>query len=144
MFKRRFIPYIVGVCVVVLLGIVYLSYIKYKTDQNFKAFMADAQAFNRSVDNRHEHSSHDHTHHSQGRASTSDSEKTDAGEQMDSGEEHPYFVGRTPDGDYSYNIAGRLYASNEPMSQKSIEIEGWLLTGKMTPGAEEAIRDAIK
>ena len=142
MFKRRFIPYIIGVCVVVLLGIVYLSYVKYKTDQNFKAFMADAQAFNRSIEEGHGHFSHNHTHHSQERASTSDSEKTDVGEQMDSGEEHPYFVGQTPDGEYSYNIAGRLYASNKPMSQRSIEIEEWTLTGKMTPGVEEAIRDA--
>ena len=142
MFKRRFIPYIVGVCVVVLLGIVYLSYVKYKTDQNFKAFMADAQVFNRSIEEGHGHSSHNHTHHSQGQANTLDSEKTDAGEQIDSGEEHPYFVGQTPDGEYSYNIAGRLYASNKPMSQRSIEIEEWILTGKMPPSVKEAIRDA--
>ena len=142
MFKRCFIPYVVGVCVVVLLGIVYLSYVKYKTDQNFKAFMADAQAFNRSIEEGHGHSSHNHTHHSQGQANTLDSEKTDAGEQIDSGEEHPYFVGQTPDGEYSYNIAGRLYASNKPMSQRSIEIEEWILTGKMPPSVKEAIRKA--
>ena len=140
MFKRRFIPYIVGICVVVLLGIAYLSYVNYKTGQKFKAFMADAQAFNHSIENRPEHSSHDHTHHAQGRAGTSDSEKTEAGEQMDARHDSPYFVGRTPDGDYAYNIAGHLVTSKEPMGQKSIEIYEWLQTGKMTPAVGETMK----
>lgn len=142
MLKYRFIPYIGGVCVVVLFGIAYLSDVNYKADQSFKAFMVDAQAFNRSADNRHEHSSHEHTHHGEVASVASDSEKTGTGEQTDSGEEHPDFVGRPPDGEYSYNIAGRRYVSNKPMTQKAIEVQEWLLTGKMTPAVEEAILDA--
>ena len=142
MFKRRFIPYIVVFCVGVLLGVSYFLYVSYRTDQNFKAFMADAQVFNRSIEEGHGHPSHGHTHHSQGKEIPSDSEKTGAEGQTDSGHDHPYFVGRTPDGEYNYNIAGRLYVSNKPMSQRSIEIEEWVLTGKMTPGVEETIWEA--
>ena len=47
----------------------------------------------------------------------------------------------TPDGEYSYDIAGRLCISEEPMSQREIDVNKYLLTGEMTPLVEEAIRE---
>ena len=140
MLKRRFLPYIVGMCIVALLFISYVGYIAYRNHVEYKALMSNAQAFYPSIEGQHDHSSHDHTDHGEGAAVASHHEKTGPGEQIDSGEEHPYFVGRTPDGGFSYNIAGRLYASNEPMSQEAIEIYKWLHTGKMSPVVEEQFR----
>ena len=142
MLKRRFIPYIVGICIVAFLFISYVGYIAYRDHVEYKAFLSNAQAFYHSIEGQHDHSSHDHTHHGEGLSVASKTEKTGVGEQTDSGYEHPYFVGRTPDGEYSYNIAGRLYISNRPMSQKAIELQEWRLTGKMTPAVEEAKRSA--
>lgn len=142
MLKYRFIPYIVGVCIVAFLSVSYVVYRAYQNHVELQASLSDAQALNHLGWEQHDHSSHDHAHHGEGRASTSDSEKTGMGEQMDSGQEHPYFVDRTPDGDYTYNIAGYLYASKAPMSQRSIEIQEWIRTGKMTPGVQEAMATA--
>ncbi len=141
MLKHRSSPYIVGtvgICIVSLL--IVSCYRAYQNHVEFKAFMSNAQTFNRSIEGQHSHSSHDHTHHSEEATVDSDSEKTGPGGQTDSGHEHPYQVGRTSDGDYAYNIAGHLYASKEPMSQNLIEIHEWIQTGKITPAVEEAMR----
>ena len=135
MLKRRFLPYIVGICIVALLFLSYVGYIAYRNHVEYKRLMSNAQAFYPSIEEQH-----DHTHHGEGADVASYHEKTGPGEQIDSGEEHPYFVGRTPDGGFSYNIAGRLYASNEPMSPEVIEMYKWIHTGKMSPVVEEQFR----
>ena len=136
MLKHRFMPYIVGGCVLVLLGVAYLFYVSYKADQNHKEFIAEVQAFQRSIEGRHDHSSHPHIHHDEEESTAAKTETTEYEG------DNPAFVGRTPDSDYSYNIAGRLYISEAPMSQKSIEIQKYLITGEMAPNVEAAMRDA--
>ena len=142
MLKHRFSHYIVGTCIVAFLVVSYVGYRAYQKYVEFQALMSNAQAFNRSIVGQHDHSSDDHTHHGKGAPVASDSENTGAGEQTDSGPDLAYQVDRTPDGDYVYNIADRLYASKEPMTQNSIEIQEWLHTGKMTPAVKEVIQVA--
>ena len=136
MLKHRFMPYIVGGCVVVLLGVAYLSYVSYKADQNHKEWVAEMTAFQRSIEGGHDHSSRPHIHHGEEESIAARIETTE--HEGDT----PAFVGMTPDGEYSYNIAGHHYISEEPMSQKSIEIQNYLITGEMTPLVEETMRDA--
>ncbi len=142
MLKHRFIPYIVGVGIVVLTAVSYFGYREYQDYVELQANLSDAQALNHLGWGQHDYSSHDHMHHGEGAPIDSDSEKPGAERQTDSGHEHPYFVGRTPDGNYAYNIAGYLYTSKAPMSQRSIEIQEWIRTGKMTSGVQEAIETA--
>ena len=135
MLKHRFMPYIVGGCVLVLLGVAYLSYVSYKADQNHKEWIAEMTEFQRSIEGRHDHSSHPHIHHGEAESTAASTETTEhAGD-------NPAFVGMTPNGEYSYDIAGRHYISEEPMSQKQIDVNKYLLTGEMTSLVEEAIRE---
>ena len=66
MFNRRFFPYIVVMGIVVLLVVSYFGFKVYQNHVEFKTFMSNAQAFNRSVahDETHEHTyrSDEHTH----------------------------------------------------------------------------------
>ena len=142
MLKHRFIPYIVGVGIVAFLSVSYVVYKAYRDYVELQADLSDTQVLNHSVRRQHDLNSHDHTHHGKVPPVASDSEKTGAEGQTDSGYNHPYFVGRTPDGDYAYNIAGYLYTSKAPMSQRSIEIAEWIRTGKMTPSVQEAMETA--
>ena len=135
MLKGRFLPYIVGSCVVVLLGVAYLSYVNYKADQNHQEWVAEMTAFQRSIEGRHDHSSPPHSHHGEEESIAARNETT-----KHEGD-NPAFVGMTPDGEYSYDIAGRLYISEEPMSQKEIDVNKYLLTGEMTPLVSLAIRE---
>ena len=58
MFNRRFVPYIVGVCIVALISLSYVGYRAYQNHVEFERLIADAQeGFNRSVDGHHSHSS---------------------------------------------------------------------------------------
>lgn len=142
MFDRRFIPYTVGIIIVALVSVSYVGYRAYQNHVAFKAFMSNAQAFNRSAELPHNHSSHDHTDHSAEEKVASHPDSTGAKRQPNSSDKHPYQIGRTPSGDYAYNIAGHRYTSKEPMSQRAIEIEEWVLTGKMTTGVEETMQMA--
>lgn len=129
MLKHRFMPYIVGGCVLALLGVAYLSYVTSKANQNHKEWVAEMDAL------QHEHSSRLHIHQGEEESIAARIETTEhAGD-------NPAFVGMTPDGEYSYDIAGRLYISEEPMSQREIDVNKYLLTGEMTPLVEEAIRE---
>lgn len=134
MLKHRFMPYIVG-GVLVLLGVAYLSYVSHKADQNHKEWIAEMTAFQRSIEGRHDHSSHPHIHHGEAESTAARTETTEYERN------NPAFVGMTPDGEYSYDIAGRHYISEEPMSQREIDVNKYLLTGEMTPLVEEAIRE---
>ena len=142
MLKHRFIPYIIGVGIVAFLSVSYVVYRAYRDYVELQADLSDTQVLNHSVKRQHDPNSHDHTHHGEGPPVASDSEKTGAEGQTDSRHDHSYFMGRTPDGDYAYNIAGYLYASKAPMSQRSIEIAEWIRTGKMTPRVQEAMETA--
>ena len=138
MLKHRFMPYIVGGCVLVLLGVAYLSYVNYKADRSHKEWVAEMTAFQRSIEGGHDHSSPPHIHHGEEKSIAARTETTEHER------DNPAFAGITPDGDYSYDIAGRHYISSESMSQKEIDVQRYLLTGEMTPLVEAAMRDVQK
>ena len=135
MFKRRFISYIIGGGIVAFLSVSYVGYRAYQNHVEFKAFMSNAQVFNRSVKGQREHSSHDHTHHGEGLpvASTPNQIKEAGRGETGHGPEHHL----TSSGEYGYEINGVPLYSNMPLSQEQLELREWIQTGKMTPAVEE-------
>ena len=136
MLKHRFMPYIILGCVLVLFGVAYLSYVNYQADQNHKEWVAEMTALQGSIEGRHDHSSRPHVHHGEEesgavRIETPEHQKGTTA-----------FVGMTAEDQYSYDIAGRRYISDQPMSQRDIDVNKYFLTGEMTPLVEQAIRDA--
>ena len=61
MFKRRFNPYIVGICIVAILSVSYVCIRAYHRDVEVNKVISEVQAFNRSVDEHDVHSSKGHT-----------------------------------------------------------------------------------
>jgi hypothetical protein len=133
MLKRRFILYIVGAGVVAFLSLSYVGYRAYQKQVEFEAFMSNAQAFNRSINGHYVHSSKDHTH-----GSGDSPAVLEASEHKHT--HHPY----PADGKYVYEVAGVPIYADSPMSQEDLEMEEWLITGKMTPAAEEYLKNRPK
>ncbi len=138
MLKSRFIPYIVGGCIVAFLSVSYVGYRTYQNHVEFKAFMSNAHAFNRSIEGGHVHSSNDHTHGGEGLPVPLNSNQTGEAGQAGSGHEHGHHL--TPSGEYVYEINGIPLYSDTPMSQEEIAVMEWVETGKMTPAVEEQFR----
>lgn len=133
MLKRRFIPYIVGFGIVVSLFVFYAGCRAYQNHVEFKHFISDAQAFNRSVAGQYDHASHDHTHSGE----TSDP-RNEAGRAES---EHAHEHHRTEDGKYVYEIGGRIYSMDQPLNQQAQETLEWVHTGKRTPLVEALLND---
>ena len=74
---------------------------------------------------------------------TSDSEEIGAEGPTDSDHEHHRHP-HAADGKYVYEVAGVTIFAESPMSQEDIEMEEWLITGKMTPAAEEYLKNRQK
>ena len=129
MLKRRFIPYIVGGCIVALISLSYVGYRAYQNHVEFQAFVSDAQAFNHSVGEEHVHSSKDHTHHGEDLPVGLNTKQIG-----EFGHEHDHHL--TPSGEYVYEINGVPHYSNVPLSQEHIELIEWRETGKTTPYVE--------
>ena len=66
MLRHRSIPYIVGICIIVLLSVSYVGYREYQDYVELQAKLSDAQALNHLGWEPHDYSSHDHTHHGEG------------------------------------------------------------------------------
>ena len=134
MLKRRFSPYIIGVCLVVSLSISYFGYRTYQNHVKFKAFMSNAHVFNRSIEHNetdeHIHAPSGHTH---GEKNTPPS----AVEKSSSG--LSFFKGKQGD-EYVYDINGFPVYSNMRLSQEQVEWHEWVHTGKMTPAVEKEFR----
>ena len=138
MLKSRFIPYIVGGCIIAFLSVSYVGYRTYQNHVEFKAFMSNGHPFNRSIEGGHVHSSNDHTHGGEGLPVPLNSNQTGEAGQAGSGHEHGHHL--TPSGEYVYEINGIPLYSDTPMSQEAIEQREWVRTGKMTPAVEEQLR----
>ncbi len=139
MLNRRFIPYIVvGICILACLYVSYVGYIAYQNHVAYKAFWANPQAFNRSVEGQHEHSSHDHTHGDEDSLVALKPyhiRETGRGEFR---QDHDHHL--APSGEYVYEINGIPHYSDMPMSQEAIEIRKWVLTGEMSPTVEKQLK----
>ena len=97
-------------------------------------FVSDAQTFNRSVGEGHVHSSKDRIHSGE-----------DLPEAVRAESEHEHHRYPHPaDGRYVYEVAGVPIYADSPMSQEDLEMEEWLITGKMTPAAEEYLKNRQK
>lgn len=129
MLKCRSIPYIIGICIIMLFVISYVGYRAYQKHVEFQEFMSNAQMFNRSVAGHHEHSAHDHADHGAEVAVASDTNRKTGHEQR-----------LAPSGEYVYDINGISHYSDTPMSQADIEFQEWVQTGQMSPAVEEQLR----
>ena len=119
MLKRRFVLYLVVCFIVALISVSYVGYRAYQNHVEFKAFMSNALALNRSVEAEHDHSSHGHTN-----------EKTD-----------PPSVPVKIDGEYVYDINGLPVYSKEPLDPKMLNKAAWVLHGTMTASVEQQIKN---
>ncbi len=143
MFNRRFVPYLVVVDVIVLLSVCYMGYQAYQNHVEFERFISDAQTFNSSVDNHHEHSSKDHAHHGEGLPVASRSDPI--GQMKPPTSEHTHFSRQNMQMQdhselYAYEVNGIPLFSNEPLSQEDLVVEGWQMDGQMTPAVKEAFK----
>ena len=133
MLNRRFMPYIVGVCVAGLLFVCFMGYREYQKHVAFERFISDAQVFNRSVEhidkNRHVHLTDTHPHES-GNAAPSATVDT----------ANPYFIGKEGD-EYVYKVGdGHIYTP-VPFDREFIEMQAWEITGEKTPYVEKRLKE---
>jgi hypothetical protein len=134
MLKRRFILYIVGICIIAFLSVSYVAYRAYQNHVEFKAAMSNAQAFNRPIEHD---KAHEHSHAAGGHTHREKNTPPPAVERSSSG--LSFFKGKQGD-EYVYEINGFPVYSNMPLSQEQIEWHEWIHTGKMTPAVEKQFR----
>ena len=137
MLKRHFIPYIVGACLVALFSVCYIGYRVYQNHIKFNRFISDAQAYNRSIEKQDALSSKNHTQGS----NLSELAPKAGGIEPEHKQHHPP---HPADGKYVYEVAGVPIYADSPMSQEDLEMEEWLITGRMTPTAEEYLKNRQK
>lgn len=134
MINRRVKPYIIGVCIVAVLSMSYIGIRTYKDHIELNQLLSNAEAVNRSVGARHSHSSDNHAHVREGDPLTPPPQN-----------EHNHSEGHA--GYKSYEIDGinlhvKAGLSSRPMSKENLEINEWLVYGKLTPYIEERLRKA--
>ena len=130
MINRRVKPYIIGVCIVVVLPMSYIGIRAYKGNVELNQALSDARAINRSVGARHSHSSDNHAHVREG----------DLRATAPQHDVHHHSVGREG---YTYEIDSiREIVSPEPMSKEELELSEWIVTGKRTPYVEKILKEA--
>ena len=130
MINRRVKPYIIGVCIVVVLSMSYIGIRAYKGNVELNQALSEARAINRSVGARHSHSSDNDAHVREGDLPTTAPQH----------DVHHYSVGREG---YTYEIDSiREIVSPEPMSKEELELSEWIVTGKRTPYVEKKLKEA--
>ncbi len=131
MFKRRFNPYIVGICIVAILSVSYVCIRAYHRDVEVNKVISEVQAFNRSVDEHDVHSSKGHTRVGE--------DKDLSREVKMSKHEHNHSTGDI-EYPYLYEINGIKHASSYPKSKEELELDEWIMTGKLTPYVEQELK----
>ena len=131
MFKFRFNPYIVGACIVAVLFVSYAGIRAYQRDVGVNKVISEIRAFNRSVDEHDVYSSKGHTHLGE--------DKGASREGMMSKHEHNHSTGNI-EYPYLYEINGINIASSEPKSKEELELDAWVMTGKLTPYVEQELK----
>ena len=132
MLNRRFSPYIVGGCIIVLLSVSYVGYRAYQNHVGFQAFISKAQAFNRSIAGQSVDSSEAAPEVSAG--------QSELAAQSGSFESEHKASAPAGAGKYVYKIAGFSIHTEEEMSQSDLEVEEWFITGKMTPAVDAYLK----
>ena len=132
MFNRRFMPYIVGVCVAGLLFVCHTGYREYQKHIAFERFISDMQTFNRSVEHTetdgHAHLTDTHPH---GSGNPDPSTMTDT--------TNPYYKGKQGD-EYVYMAGGKYIYSVAPLDQEYLELQAWEITDEKTPYVKKHLK----
>ena len=134
MFNRRFVPYIVGVCIVALISLSYVGYRAYQNHVEFERLIADAQeGFNRSVEGHHSHSSEALPHVSKVQPLQEREPKvSESNYQKESEHDEAIFV--------SERSVTKI-ETDMPMSKDYLEIQQWVMTGEATPYVERKLKE---
>ena len=134
MFNRRFMPYIVGVCIVALISLSYVGYRAYQSHVEFETFIADAQeGFNRSVEGHHSHSSEALPYVSQRQPLQEREPKvSESNHQKESEHDEAIFV--------SEGSVTKI-ETDMPMDKEYLEIQQWVMTGETTPYIEQKLKE---
>ena len=132
MLNRRFMSYIVGVCVAGLLFVCYISYREYEKHVAFERFISDTEAFSRSVEHPetdgHTHLTDTHPH---------GGENPDLNTAVDT--TNPYYKGKQGD-EYAYMAGGKYVYSVVPLDREYLELYAWEITGEKTPYVEKHLK----
>ncbi len=138
MLKRRFVPYIIGVCLVTFLFLSYIGYKAYQRHVEFERWISDAQSLNRAVNGQnalaskaHTHSNADDKHYSHPHLNSPGTDKSSP---------HSHFPTMDGNEEYVYEVNGVPLYSDRPLSQEDLVIHEWLKTGKMSPPVQEAFQ----
>ena len=134
MFNRRFMPYIVGVCIVALISLSYVGYRAYQSHVEFETFIADAQeGFNHSVEGHHSHSSEALPYVSQRQPLQEREPKvSESNHQKESEHDEAIFV--------SEGSVTKI-ETDMPMDKEYLEIQQWVMTGEATPYIERKLKE---
>ena len=134
MFNRRFMPYIVGVCIVALISLSYVGYRAYQSHVEFETFIADAQeGFNRSVEGHHSHSSEALPYVSQRQPLQEREPKvSESNHQKESEHDEAIFV--------SEGSVTKI-ETDMPMDKEYLKIQQWVMTGEATPYIERKLKE---
>lgn len=131
MVNRRIKPYLIAVCIVVVLCMSYIGIRAYKGHVELDELLSDARAVNRSDDARHLHSSDNHAHEHEGDSLTASPQH-----------EHNHAEGHEGK---SYEIDGvsvTHVVSTRPMSREELELNEWIVYGKLTPYVDQQLKRA--
>ncbi|MDE0184949.1 MAG: hypothetical protein OXP71_05770 [Candidatus Poribacteria bacterium] len=134
MVNHRAKPYFIAGSILAVLSLSYIGIRAYKGHVELNQVLSDARLVNRSVGARHSHSSDNHAHVREGTPLTTAPQH-----------DHNHFVGH--EGYKSYEIDGinihvKEALSSRPMSKENLEINEWIVYGKLTPYLEKRLKKA--
>ncbi len=132
MLKRRFIPYIVGVCIIAIISLSYVGYRAYEDHVEFQPLSDSLDSSSKKIPLAEEGRTefeHEHTHHTQQRNRQASAVR---------GRNIVDSFGHSDE--YVYEINGIPYYTNVPLSQEDLVAKEWQMTGKMSPAVEEAFK----
>ena len=131
MINRHVRPYIIGTCIVVVLLMSYIGIRVYKSHVELNQLLSDAQAVNRSVGARYAHSSDYHAHVRDGDPLTTAPQH-----------EHNHSEGHEGNSYEMDGISVTEVVSTRPMSREELELNEWIVYGKLTPYVEQQLKRA--
>ena len=124
MLNRRFMPYIVMAGLIALFSVCYVGYRAYQNHIAFEGFISDAETFYHSLDDGHAHSVR-----KRAKADTSEI-----------GGKLPKRPSGRDDLGHIYEVGGIPLETNMPKTSRDLELEEWIITGKMTPYVEQELK----
>lgn len=131
MFNHRFFPYVIGVCIVALISVSYVGYRAYQKHIELQAFMSNAQAFNRSIEEGHVHSSEAPL-------------PVSKAEMEQKASEYNHQKKTDHEATFVSEVSVTKIETDMPMSKEYLEIQHWVMTGETTPYVEQKLKERAK